>query len=301
MLRAIRCEIAGFAARHAVSASLACLWLDASTASIRRIATAPSDAARSRREIGERWERSLGQRRQHNSFIPVQLPMRLNRITIGALALGATLLPAPAVALASPLLSGYGGPGAGTQQIVGAALVGGGGGGNSGATGGGGEAAAGSGAGESAGGGSGESAGGKSGESGAATSGEAAAGSGGARTSGAQTHSAAGSSHSSSRRGAAGGRSGSSTSGSATAAGGSATGGSHSGAGSHRSATPHLPAATQAAATQSVTLGLSSGQLLMVALIAGALLLTAALTLWLGALQRRHEAADVDQMRSQGP
>ncbi len=50
--------------------------------------------------------------------------MRRNRIILGTLALPALLAaPAPAALAGGPLLSGYGGPGAGAQTIVGATLL----------------------------------------------------------------------------------------------------------------------------------------------------------------------------------
>jgi hypothetical protein len=50
--------------------------------------------------------------------------MRRNRITLGALALLALVaIPAPAALAGGPLLSGYGGPGAGAQAIIGGTLL----------------------------------------------------------------------------------------------------------------------------------------------------------------------------------
>jgi len=50
--------------------------------------------------------------------------MRRNCITLGALALLALLvIPAPAALAGGPLLSGYGGPGAGAQSIIGGTLL----------------------------------------------------------------------------------------------------------------------------------------------------------------------------------
>jgi hypothetical protein len=50
--------------------------------------------------------------------------MRRNRITLGALALLALLvIPVPAALAGGPLLSGYGGPGAGAQSIIGGTLL----------------------------------------------------------------------------------------------------------------------------------------------------------------------------------
>ncbi len=54
--------------------------------------------------------------------------MKTKRIlpsTLGLIAGIASLLPVPAAAAGGPLLSGYGGPGAGDQAIIGAALIGG--------------------------------------------------------------------------------------------------------------------------------------------------------------------------------
>jgi hypothetical protein len=67
--------------------------------------------------------------------------MRRNRITLGTLALLALFaIPAPAALAGGPLLSGYGGPGAGAQAIIGGTLLngpnGGSGGGASGSAGG---------------------------------------------------------------------------------------------------------------------------------------------------------------------
>src|SRR5580692_5124645 len=64
--------------------------------------------------------------------------MRGNRITLGALAsLALFAIPAPAALAGGPLLSGYGGPGAGAQAIIGGTLLNGPKGGSGGGSGGG--------------------------------------------------------------------------------------------------------------------------------------------------------------------
>src|SRR5580698_25991 len=64
--------------------------------------------------------------------------MRRNRIILGALAsLALFAIPAPAALAGGPLLSGYGGPGAGAQAIIGATLLNGPGGSSGGSSGGG--------------------------------------------------------------------------------------------------------------------------------------------------------------------
>lgn len=195
--------------------------------------------------------------------------MRTHTTIITALAAFALLcLPASALA-GSPLLSGYGGPGAGEQQLVGAGLVNGGGGGGSG-----GHTFGGSGSGS----GGGLEAG--SGQRGAADT--------------ASTHHGG----SESRRGGAGAPSASGRGGD----GGEGPGGSTTGGGSQRGS-----AATQGPATSSgqparssagadtissTALGLSGDELLLAALAVLVLLCVALLTRRLAVLKSGSESAD---------
>lgn len=199
--------------------------------------------------------------------------MRLHSTTITILALAALCaVAAPALAAESPLLSGYGGPGAGEQQIVSSGLVGGRGGGG--------------GAGTSSGGAGAE--GTPSEYSGSQTS--TSSGSGSGSGSGTGTEPGAGRSKSdSTAKGSSGDSSKPNTGGKGTSSGPAGPSGGTSRIGG---------AAEAAAVEQPVALGLSGSQLLTSGLIAAALVLGALATWWLGALQRRREDADRNHMRS---
>ncbi len=165
------------------------------------------------------------------------------------LVMTAAALLLPAGACASPLLSGYGGPGGGSQVIIGAALVNGPSGGS--------------------GGGSGGAAGG-----GAPGSGEAAGSS-------AQSESASAGNGSGS--GAGGGQGGSEASGGGSAASGGSTHGTGSSAGSAHEApgaaqSAYAAAIARQASTESQVLGLSGRDLLFALVVLAVLLGTGLLT-----------------------
>ncbi|HEY1689386.1 MAG TPA: hypothetical protein VGF95_11065 [Solirubrobacteraceae bacterium] len=197
--------------------------------------------------------------------------MRPNRIAVTIAA--AMLLAAPASATAgeSPLLSGYGGPGAGEQQLIGATLVGG-----RGSSSGGGGPTSGNGAGQ-------ERAAVAPSESSnsaedAGSNGAENAGSGG----GPQQGGGKGQSH---RR-----------SGHAGLAPSHKTSGQPSGPSSQPA--PRAPLAARNAASQSLALGLSGSQLLMVVLLAFVLLLIATATWRLTRLEWHRDPADTNLMRT---
>lgn len=205
-------------------------------------------------------------------------------VTITALSVTAGLaLPGTAFA-GSPLLSGYGGPGAGEQQIVGSGFVGGAGGGGKG-----GSMGGGSGESQSVGGsGSSQGTGGRqSNRGGDAQNGNAH---------GAGTRSGTGGSSRSAGAQGAGTGSGAGSAGNGLGQRGQGTSGANETGHGHTRAGARSPASSVAA----TTLGLSGGQLAMAGAIAAGLVLAALITGWLGRLQRRDEPVDNSRM-SIGP
>lgn len=189
--------------------------------------------------------------------------MGIQSTIITTLAIAATTaLPAPAAG--SPLLSGYGGPGAGEQQLVGAELIGGG--GRSGTP---------PGAGSP-----------RNSETQTQSSGVHAApgAANGGRSSNGGSATGAGS--------VGRGHLGASSYGKGGEPAGE-TGHSARGAGSGGAAAGRL-----AAATSSSTLGLSSAQLLLIAIVAAALIFVALLTKSLARLQRTRKTADSGPMKT---
>lgn len=196
--------------------------------------------------------------------LQAQGSMRTHTTIITALAIAATFgLPSSALA-GSPLLSGYGGPGAGEQQLVGTGLV------NGGGPGGG------------ASGGSGSAAGSLEAGSGQqAASGQTGGSEGRSRSS---LGAAAGAQGTSRRSGQGSG---------ASVAGGRTRGGAPVTRGSARA--PGAPGGGRGRAAggiSSTALGLSGGELLVAALVALALLGVAVLTRRLAVLKRGSEPAD---------
>lgn len=199
----------------------------------------------------------------------------------------ASLALLPVAALASPLLSGYGGPGTGEQQILGATLVGGGGGHRGGGGQGRGSGNTSAGAGRAA------------GPTAHAQSPPAAAGgsqvgsgpstpTGGAGEAGTGTGIARGS----------GGGAGTGSGGGSSRGSGRGSGGNEAGSQRRGATAPQIPPAVEAAARRSSTLGLSGGQIAMVATILAALVATGLMTWWLGRLQLGGEAADRGRMKA---
>lgn len=214
--------------------------------------------------------------------------MRPNRIAATVAAATLLALPAAATAAESPLLSGYGGPGAGEQQLIGATLVGGHGGGGP-------------------------------------SSGRKGPSSGSGATEGGEATVAPSEASGGSQEGSG------SPEGSVTRREGSGRGGSHSGqiaGGPHRgghakagkqgresvgsspqaksskqpsqTSQPRLqiPLSARNAASQSLALGLSGSQLLLVVLLALGLLLVGLATRRLARLESRRDPADTDVMKS---
>lgn len=212
--------------------------------------------------------------------------MRPHRITITTSTFVAICFAlSPAVAAGSPLLSGYGGPGAGEQQIIGSTLVGGGAGDGGGrSTGGGvGPSRSRSSAGEGFSSGSSSASGPSAGEE-SSGAGEAEAGSGGAE-------------------GATTAKSGSSSPGASGRKGGAAAHRSESSSGKAQSgggAGRPLPSATLATNERPLLFGLSSGDVLLAASLFVALLLIGALTSWLQVLERKRFGADDAHMGHSG-
>lgn len=190
--------------------------------------------------------------------------MRTQRTIITTLAIAAALALPAAAASGSPLLSGYGGPGAGEQQLVSGGLVGGGGGSGSGR-----------------GGGPGASTPGSSGSGGQSSQGGAVGGATG------------GSGGSGGAQGAAGGSRAGSTGSGRARRGGRPSGARGGGSGAHAVDATHV-----VTAVPSSTLGLSGGQLLLAAILALALLLSAWATRRLAGLKLREESVDIRAMSS---
>jgi hypothetical protein len=184
--------------------------------------------------------------------------MRTHSTIITTLALAAMFAMPSAAFAGSPLLSGYGGPGAGEQQIVGAGLVNGG--GHGGPRGGSGGGATQGGGGQS--GGESQPGGAGSGAQGGRGSGSGASSGGGAN---AHAHGGAGA--------RSGGRAGNGGSG---AAGADASPHGSAGAPARQETLGRLRLVSATS-----TLGLSGSEVLMVILIAIALIAIAALTWWL--------------------
>jgi len=287
-LRGSRFAREDFPPRHVQTASLACGLVRGHTSVRLRIEGA---GARTARIFFQRGGSSAGSRQgwplgnRFSRQIAWQGRMRPHRITITTSTLAAICLAiAPAAAAGSPLLSGYGGPGAGEQQIIGSTLVGGGS-GHGGGSGNGGSAGSSNGGRESGGSGSETSSAygtsSSSGSSGGASTGASSSGVGGGE--GAGGHAGKPGSRSGSG-GQESQRSGEGSSAKETGAAGKST---SSGGGSAR-----LPGAVEAAAEQPVAFGLSSGEVAVVAAIVAGLLLTGVLTWWLGALERKRFGAD---------
>lgn len=194
--------------------------------------------------------------------------MRTHSTIIITLAAAAVVGLIPSAAAGSPLLSGYGGPGTGEQQLVVGSLVGGG-----------------SGRGSGGGPGSGASsvASGQGGRTSAVSSGAEGPG-----------HGVVGSKARSPERRLS----------DAGGAGGSASakspGGGSSGGGPARDSDTAGSATAHEVAVASTTLGLSSAQLLTIALIAFAVFAIAAATRWLAGLERNGAAADTKAMNIGG-
>jgi hypothetical protein len=196
---------------------------------------------------------------------------------IAALAFAAAIS-VPAAAAGTPLLSGYGGPGTGPQQILGAGLVKGGGGRGGGP-------GAGSGGGQTGLHAGGSSAGVSSDAGGSAGVGSLAGGS----------SAGVGSDAGASRRGGASRRSSTGSAGIGVGARGRhgrtptrPTGGS--------SSSVAEPTASRFTTPQASTLGLSDGELMMILILVAGLALTAISTRWLASLQDRRRPADKDPM-----